>query len=210
MTMLDSGAREQFLPTDSAERKTYPIFTGFMKYFPRAIAAIAHHSYVSNEKHNPGEPLHWSREKSSDHLDCVGRHMLEQDRVAIAWRALAELEIFLEGEAEPDCPEGDYKLNPADSWMPGEKPHKPGDVVHDETLGGLVCVKAEGDHKLTPELQYDPDDVAFKRTCVLCRHAGSMLHPTTHDYVSPCILCRASGKHREWEPNYRTGDPNAK
>ena len=85
------------LPTDSAERKTYPIYSGFMAYFPRAIAAVAHHSYLNNEKHNPGEPLYWSKEKSSDHRDCMGRHMIEQDRVSAAWRAMADLEIFLEG-----------------------------------------------------------------------------------------------------------------
>lgn len=94
-TLVDSGP----LPTDSAERKTYPVYTGFMRYFPRAIAAVAHHSYINNEKHNPGEPLHWSKENSSDHMDCTGRHMLEEDSVSIAWRAMANLEIELEGKA---------------------------------------------------------------------------------------------------------------
>ena len=27
------------LPTDSKERKAIPVYTGFIKYFPRAIAA---------------------------------------------------------------------------------------------------------------------------------------------------------------------------
>ena len=102
------------LPTDSNERKTYPMYSGLLRYFPRALAAVAHHSFVNNEKHNPGEPLHWSRDKSSDHADCIPRHMIEGEWVAVAWRALAKLEIVLEGDTEPDCPDGDYKLNPAD------------------------------------------------------------------------------------------------
>ena len=84
------------LPTDSKERKTYPIYRGLFKYFPRALAAIAHHSWANNEKHNPGEPLHWSKEKSSDHLDCLLRHVIEEDWEAVAWRALAHLETVLE------------------------------------------------------------------------------------------------------------------
>tara|TARA_R110001599_G_scaffold347550_1_gene573939 strand:- start:9 stop:389 length:381 start_codon:yes stop_codon:yes gene_type:complete len=93
------------LPTDSAKRKEYPIYTGFMAYFPRAIAEVAHQSYKGNEKHNHGEPLHWAKEKSNDHMDCIARHMLDQmdgqldpiaEKVATAWRAMAELEIALE------------------------------------------------------------------------------------------------------------------
>ena len=86
------------LPADSAERKTYPLYRGLFRYFPRALAAVAHLSYVSNEKHNPGEPLHWSKEKSSDHADCLLRHALEGAWVEAAWRALAQLETELEKE----------------------------------------------------------------------------------------------------------------
>lgn len=86
------------LPADSKERKTYPLYSGLVRYFPHALAAVAHHSYVNNEKHNPGEPLHWSKEKSNDHQDCLLRHVLEQDWTAVAWRALAILEIELEND----------------------------------------------------------------------------------------------------------------
>jgi len=84
------------LPTDSAERKKYPMHSGLMAYFPNALAAVAHHSWKGNEKHHPGEPLHWSREKSNDHQDCLMRHSAEGDKVAVAWRALADLQISLE------------------------------------------------------------------------------------------------------------------
>ncbi len=86
----------QLMPTDSAERKTYPLYTGLVDYFPRALAELAHHSWANNEKHNPGEPLHWSREKSNDHEDCLMRHAFEQDWLAVAWRALALAELELE------------------------------------------------------------------------------------------------------------------
>lgn len=82
------------------ERKEYPVKTGFMNYFRDAIFRVAHVSYLGNEQHNPGEPLHWARGKSMDQGDCEARHMLcddEEDHMAAkAWRALADLQIFLE------------------------------------------------------------------------------------------------------------------
>jgi hypothetical protein len=87
----------------SAERKQMPVTTGVLHYFPDAIAAISRVSKKGNDKHNPGEPLHWSREKSSDHDDCVGRHLLtpdaidpdsgETERAHRAWRDLADLQL---------------------------------------------------------------------------------------------------------------------
>lgn len=80
------------LPTDAKARKAIPVYTGFVKYFPRAMAAVAHHSFVSNEQHNPGEPLHWAMEKSTDEKDAMMRHILEEDWTHVAWRAMANLE----------------------------------------------------------------------------------------------------------------------
>jgi len=88
------------LPQDSAERKAYPLYRGLFLYFPRALAAVAHHSCVSNEKHNPGEPVHWDRAKSTDEEDALLRHVLEGEWVAVAWRALAKLEKELEERSE--------------------------------------------------------------------------------------------------------------
>lgn len=97
------------LETNSAERKESPVTTGFFQYFPRAIMAVARLSKLGNDKHNPGQPLHWSRGKSNDHLDCAGRHLLEAGTVdtsytdeevlhstELAWRAMANLEVELE------------------------------------------------------------------------------------------------------------------
>jgi len=97
------------LPTDSRARKEIPMFSGLLAYFPDGLAAVANHSFVSNEKHNPGEPVHWAREKSSDHMDCIIRHMSDiaagSDKLealrAVAWRALAELQLEIEKRNEP-------------------------------------------------------------------------------------------------------------
>jgi hypothetical protein len=95
------------LTTDSFERKNLPVCTGMLDYFPDAIVEIAHLSLLSNDKHNPGEPLHWSREKSDDHADALLRHLIERGtmdddgflhEVKVAWRALALLQIALERE----------------------------------------------------------------------------------------------------------------
>lgn len=87
----------------SEERKGEPVYTGCMMYFPDALAAISRLSKAGNDKHNPGEPLHWARGKSADQMDCAARHMLaptevdpdnrEADLVAAAWRLLAELQL---------------------------------------------------------------------------------------------------------------------
>ncbi len=96
------------LPTDAQARKDTPITTGVLDYFPRALAAIARVSKAGNDQHNPGQPLHWAREKSTDHADCIARHLLERGTVdndgqrhsaKLAWRALALLETELERTA---------------------------------------------------------------------------------------------------------------
>jgi hypothetical protein len=99
------------LPTDAAERKEYPIFTGVLMYFPDAIAAVARVSKVGNDQHNPGEPMHWAREKSTDQLNTSMRHQLDHARgnrfdddgktrhlAKAIWRLLAELQLDIERE----------------------------------------------------------------------------------------------------------------
>ena len=93
------------LTTDSDERKELPIATGVLDYFPLALAEVARCSKVGNDKHNPGQPLHWDRAKSTDESDCLIRHFLERGTVdtdgirhsaKVAWRALALLQKELE------------------------------------------------------------------------------------------------------------------
>ena len=95
------------LPTDPKERKDTPIFSGVVKYFPLALAEIARVSKAGNDQHNPGQPLHWAKEKSTDHHDCIMRHLVDAGTIdtdgqrhsaKLAWRALAALETELEAD----------------------------------------------------------------------------------------------------------------
>jgi len=101
---------------ESQRRKSEPVYSGFDAYFPRAKRAAARVSKAGNDKHNPGTPLHWSKDKSTDHPDCASRHQLtpydvdpdsgELHLVHAFWRLGAWLEVVLEakelGIATPD------------------------------------------------------------------------------------------------------------
>lgn len=95
------------LPSTAAARKDIPIVTGVLDYFPDALAAVAVCSKKGNDQHNPGQPLHWDRNKSQDHADCIGRHLLQRGTIdtdgvrhsaKVAWRALAMLQKEIEAE----------------------------------------------------------------------------------------------------------------
>ena len=104
----EKGAEE-----GAAARKRIPVASGVLDYFPDAIQAIAHCSWVGNEQHNSGEPLHWSREKSADHSDCMMRHFMERGTIdsdgvrhstKAAWRSLALLQLEIERDQnDMDC-----------------------------------------------------------------------------------------------------------
>lgn len=96
---------ERVLPDDSDVRQQYPLWDGLFAYFPAALCEVARWSRVGNDKHNPGEELHWAREKSTDHPNRILRHLLDYDQedengfieaVALAWRALALCQTELE------------------------------------------------------------------------------------------------------------------
>jgi len=89
----------------AAQRKATPVYSGVLAYFPLALQAVAQCSKAGNDQHNPGESLHWAREKSGDELDALTRHLLDAGTVdtdgirhstKVAWRALANLEKELE------------------------------------------------------------------------------------------------------------------
>jgi hypothetical protein len=102
---LDKFYRPANAPLDVKSRKTYPMFSGLLRYFPDALMEVAHVSFVGNEQHNPGTPLHWDRSKSTDEPDALLRHLkdagtLDTDGIRhsakVAWRALALLQKELE------------------------------------------------------------------------------------------------------------------
>lgn len=112
------------LPTDSEERKGFPLFRGCLRYFAAALAGVARISKLGNDKHNPGQPLHHARGKSMDHGDCVIRHLMDvEDLLAardrgqdvseqqilneidqFAWRALALSQLVHERFGAPLAP----------------------------------------------------------------------------------------------------------
>lgn len=103
------------LPGDAKARKEIPLARGLMDYFPAALAEVAALSKKGNDQHNPGQEMYWAREKSTDHADCILRHMLERGMIdtdgvrhsaKVAWRALAMLQIELEQEAGAPKPRG--------------------------------------------------------------------------------------------------------
>lgn len=90
---------------NAKERKAAPVFSGVLKYFPDALVEVAILSRVGNEQHNPGEPLHWAKEKSTDEGDALVRHQLQsgtfdtdgiRHSTKVAWRALAQLQRELD------------------------------------------------------------------------------------------------------------------
>lgn len=105
---IGGGAtRATTLPETATDRKQYPVGTGVLDYFPDALVAVAYVSWKGNQQHNPGQPLHWDRSKSTDEDDTIIRHylqrgLLDTDGVRhsakLAWRALALLQKEIENE----------------------------------------------------------------------------------------------------------------
>lgn len=101
------------LPTDAKARCEYPMADGLLFYFPAALAAVARVSKIGNDQHNPGEPMHWARGKSTDHENKIIRHLVEagtldsdgtRHSAKVAWRALALLQEELEREEGAPLP----------------------------------------------------------------------------------------------------------
>lgn len=102
----------------SEERKQYPLVSGCLDYFRDALLKVSHVSYLGNEKHNPGQPLHWARAKSADEIDALGRHLVcreQMDRIGdkeveeaaeMTWRALGYLQKLLEAKYNISPPRG--------------------------------------------------------------------------------------------------------
>lgn len=95
------------------QRKERPVLTGVLDYFPDAIMEVAHCSFVCNEQHNPGQPMHWAKDKSIGQGDEIVRHLMDRkkhtrdsDGVRVlakaAWRALELLQREIEQEKKID------------------------------------------------------------------------------------------------------------
>ena len=92
------------------KRKATPVYSGFIKYFPDAINAIARASVAGNIQHKNGDVLHWDRSKSKDELDALMRHLTDHASgevfdddgirhiVKCGWRILAFIQKTMEDE----------------------------------------------------------------------------------------------------------------
>jgi hypothetical protein len=92
---------------DYAARKQRPLCTGLLDYFPDALLEVAYCSYIANEQHNPGEKLHWAKEKSIGEGNEILRHMIDRGKkdtdgirhmAKAAWRALELLQREIEAD----------------------------------------------------------------------------------------------------------------
>jgi hypothetical protein len=153
------------LPTDAAERKAVPLAEGLLFYFPNALAEVARVSKRGNDQHNPGQPMHWAMEKSTDHADCILRHLVDagtldtdgmRHTAKVAWRALALLETELL----------------AAGAMPGRNAVR-----------------------IPPPSEYDPDSVAFRhsdfgKVCGIPnsgRSVPNLVHRTAHPMAAEAL-----------------------
>jgi hypothetical protein len=102
---LDNAELKAVLPTDAEARNQFPMADGLLDYFPLALAEISRVSKIGNDQHNPGQPMHWSRNKSKDHANKILKHLVDRGLVDVdgvrhsakcAWRALAQLQEELE------------------------------------------------------------------------------------------------------------------
>ena len=142
------------LPSDSKARKDIPMARGLLDYFPAALAEVAKVSKAGNDKHNPGEEMHHARGKSSDHADCIVRHLADRGNVdpddnqrhsaKLAWRALALLQEELEAAGAPLARGArlpDATSEPAWPEDAQGHVHKCRNPTHVEPVGyGCLCV----------------------------------------------------------------------
>jgi len=99
--------KDEDLPSKALQRKSTPVFSGVLSYFPDALKEVSKCSLAGNNQHHSDKPLHWDKNKSSDNADALTRHLIDHsvnpiddDGILhlskVAWRALALLQIYLD------------------------------------------------------------------------------------------------------------------
>jgi len=89
------------------DRKSIPIYSGCISYFPDALKEVSKCSLAGQKQHNQGNKLYWDKEKSTDNADAMVRHLIDHENnpidddgvlhlAKVAWRALAVLQIYLD------------------------------------------------------------------------------------------------------------------
>lgn len=191
------------LSADAKKRKDTPMARGLLDYFPDACAAVAELSRIGNEQHQPGEPMHWAREKSTDHADCIVRHLVDRGTVdsdgvrhsvKVAWRALALVQTEIEAAAaQADIPqrdsEGLRKDHPS-RWLMQDL-----DGHEWETVNEYTYVDVEKSFGATPILRLPAFDTAT------CGGGDASNGYFTHPAACPCYTCAKARRDRtgQWE-----------
>lgn len=108
--VTSSNPSVQRIPTSDEARKALPLYTFQFDYFPDAWLAVVGVAVAGNNQHNPGQPLRWAREKSTDQMNTAFRHQFDygsgikkdtdgQYHLAKAiWRLMAQLQLDIEKE----------------------------------------------------------------------------------------------------------------
>jgi hypothetical protein len=104
------------LPTTDKDRKQdWPLWTFMFEYFPKAWLEVVRVAVEGNKQHNPGQPLHWARWKSTDQLNTAFRHLFDygtgvkQDTDGVhhlakaIWRLMAQLQLDVEAKDEVEA-----------------------------------------------------------------------------------------------------------
>lgn len=71
------------------------VVKGCIQMFPEAIRLVSSQSEQGAERYGWDN---WKNVQSSRYLEALGRHLLENDIVAVAWNALAVLQLRSEGK----------------------------------------------------------------------------------------------------------------
>jgi len=167
-----------------------------LDYFPAALAAVAELSRAGNDKHNPGEELHWARGKSMDHADCIIRHLVDRGKldpedgilhdVKVAWRALALLQEELEKRGVPlsrgsrlEAPVGSTRSREAIAYAVVTQLKKEGFDFNSSSV--LECARAKELWQkfgpLEPRVGFDCTDKLYDRFFPCADVRCSRCHP---------------------------------
>lgn len=117
---IEEIVKESKKELSAQDRKDRPLARGLLDYFPDALMEVAYTSKIGNDQHNPGQEMHWAKEKSTDHADCILRHLIDRGTMdtdgvrhsaKVAWRALALLQTELDKERSSGLAEGQKEKN---------------------------------------------------------------------------------------------------
>jgi hypothetical protein len=144
------------LPTDNAARKRLQMWTFLMEYFPDAFLAVVEVAVQGNEQHNPGQRLHWAREKSTDQMNTAFRHMwdygtgLKQDTdgcyhlAKAIWRLSAQLQLDIEADRVNQHQAKPQGLAAQESGSPRGDTHPSFEASVRRELAESYCTEARG------------------------------------------------------------------